>query len=238
MKITLLTVLGLVLLVGIQLAAEPKLDIDYKEYDFGWVPLNSVGVRYFVIRSIGDDTLVINDISTSSRGLTIPLAKQMLAPGDTMIIPAVWHFDDTPNRVSQYAQIFTNEPSVLNGKPHLIQFKAIIVTNPETLQPVASKPYRVEFSRMANVDIDSVEFTLTNVSKRDLDLTVTSYPYLECQISVPDSLGPETSKTGWIKLNPEYRDTDFLSSLTIRMTDNLNYDRSLTIPVRRKSYTP
>lgn len=237
MKIIALTTLTLTLLAVGLVSAEPKLDIDYKQYDFGWVPHNSTGVRYFTIRSIGEDTLTLTGIYSSCKCLELVPETMSIPPGDTLVVPVVWQFDDTPNRTTQYTRIFTNEEESINGKPLLVKFEAMIVANPETMKPVAAKPYRVEFSRMAKVNIDSVQFTLTNDSERELELAVTAYPYKDCEISVPDSLRPYSVDTCWIKLKPGTEEREFISSMTIRMTDKLNYDRSLTLPVRRKSYS-
>ena len=237
MKTIVLSIIAIAWLSSGPVLAEPKLDIDYKSYDFGWVPHNSTGVLYCVIRSIGTDTLVINDITSSCTCLNMPLENQLLPPGDTMIIPVIWEFENIPNRTSHFCRVFTNEQSSTNGKPLLLKFNGIVVVNPDSLRPVAAKPYRLEFSRMGEIDIDSVEFTLTNRSIRNLDLEVTAFPYQECDISVPGSLQPNSTITCWVKVKPEYADREFLSSLTIRMTDKTPFDRSLTIPIRRKLYS-
>lgn len=236
MKITALTAIICSLLIIGQASAEPKLDIDYKNYDFGWVPHNSTGVRYFTIRSVGEDTLVLTGIYTSCHCLELQPERMEIAPGDSLVIPVVWQFDDTPNRTSHYARIFTNEEASIEGTPLIVQFKAMIVTNPETMKPVTAKPYRIEFSRFGKVDIDSVQFILTNNSERDLELAITAFPFNECEISVPDSLKPNSADTCWIKLKPGFDEREFISSITILMNDKFDYNRSLTIPIRRKSY--
>lgn len=237
MKTIILSILAVTLIISGLVLAEPKLDIDYKSYDFGWVPYNSTGVLYCVIRSVGTDTLVINDITSDCRCLVMPLENQLLPPGDTMIIPVIWEFDDVPNRSSHFCKIFTNEQASIDGKPLQLKFEGTVVINPDSLRPVAAKPYRLEFSRMGQIDIDSVSFILTNRSIRDLKLELMAFPYQECEISVPDSLKPNSTVTCWVKIKPEYANREFLSSLTIRMTDNTRFDRSLTIPIRRKIYS-
>lgn len=235
--ISLLSLLALWLISPGLALAEPELDIDYKSYDFGWTPFNSTAIQYCIIRSVGTDTLVINDITSSCPCLVMPLESQILPPGDTMIIPIILEFGDRAGKVSHYCKVFTNEQRSIDDKPLLLMIEGIVVVNPSSIQPVAVKPYRLEFSRIGKIDIDSVEFTLTNKSIRNLDLDVTAFPYKECEIFVPDSLKPNSTVTGWVKIKPEYADREFLSSITIRMTDNMRFDRSLTIPIRRKSYS-
>ena len=237
MKTIIITILAIIILSSGLTIAEPRLDLDYKDYDFGWVPHNSVAVQYCIIRSVGTDTLIINDITSSHYSIVTLLEGQILPPGDTMIIPVVWKFGEETGKKTQFCRIFTNEEASIAGKPIQLKFEGIVISNPGTLHPVSSKPYRLEFSRLGEIDIDSLEFALTNNSIRNLCLEVIAHPFKECEISIPDSLKPNSTATGWVKIRPEYVDSEFLTSITIRMTDDMRFDRSLTIPIRRKLYS-
>ncbi len=219
------------------LAAEPVMDFQDTDFDFGWIPYGSIGLQYVLLRSIGTDTLIINDIITSSANVLMPLERQAIAPGDSLIIPIIWQFGNDGVKESQFCRIVTNTAGDHAKKPPTLKFTGIAVTNPDSLVPLAIRPYRAELSRLASISIDSISFDIVNGSDRDLDLTLIAFPYLECQVFVPDSIAANSTKTGFIKLLPEHLDREFVSSLTIRMNGLSKYERSVTIPIRRKIFS-
>ena len=86
-----------------------------------------------------------------------------------------------------------------------------------------------------NGDIDSLAFTLTNHSKQDLAVKLISAQPEEYELVLPDSVHALSSSTGYVKLKPEFADSEFQTSLTLLISDQGN--KHLTIPVRRKFYT-
>ena len=69
-------------------------------------------------------------------------------------------------------------------------------------------------------------------------LTPVSYPVAECEVVLPDSVKSNSSVLGYIKLRPEYADQEFIRSVTLEITGPPNYERRVTIPIRRKILAP
>ncbi len=215
--------------------AGSSLKIRNTKFDFGWMPHNSIVVHHYWFVSVGKDTLRIQEINTRNRDIAwMPLEQNWIAPGDSLRIPIYWTTGNKGRANERRWKIHTNS---YVDDPLDMYLKGITVIKPDSLRPVLVKPYKGEFSRLAGMSIDSIGFTLTNYSTRELDLTVTSEPMYECEVVMPDSLHAGEERQGYIKIRSEYLDKEFLNSITIHLTDYMNYDRRITIPIRRKIYS-
>ena len=68
-------------------------------------------------------------------------------------------------------------------------------------------------------------------------MEVVSAPSDEFEIIIPDSLRANESTIGVVKIRPEYVDKEFIGSVTIQITHYLNYEKRITIPIRRKIFS-
>ena len=162
----------------------------------------------------------------------MPLERDWIAPGDSMLVGFYWDLGKRFGPTSQEPRVFTNANT--DTDPLYLSLKGMSVMAPDSSRPVSIKPYRMELARTPAKNIDSVGFTLTNRSTSDMALTVVSYPVPECEVSLPDSLLAGGSATGFVKLKPDYADSEFKRSVTVELSDAKK--SRFTIPIRRKFY--
>jgi hypothetical protein len=79
---------------------------------------------------------------------------------------------------------------------------------------------------------------ITNYSDRFLKLEEVSNPLEQCEIVIPESVRPHSEVQGYIKVRPDYLDSEFIESVTILMSDSPDYERRITVPIRRKIFSP
>jgi len=210
--------------------AQPGLEIRPKKFDFGSVAKNSTLVPQFWFVSTGTDTVRISDIKTGCSCATMPLEKRHLAPGDSMKVGLYW---DVGRRVGGIAR----GPGVFfegGSEPVHLLLTGMVISAPDAAKPVSIKPYKAELAHIAGNSIDSVGLTFHNHSDEELHLRVVSYPVNECELDFPTVLAPESSTTGYIKIRPEFADSEFKRSVTVEFSDEKR--SRMTIPIRRKFY--
>ncbi|MCK4607374.1 MAG: DUF1573 domain-containing protein [candidate division Zixibacteria bacterium] len=210
--------------------AQPELEIRPKEFDFGFVAWNSTLVPQFWFVSTGTDTVRISDIKTGCSCATMPLEKRHLAPGDSMKVGLYWDIGRRVGGVVRGPGVFFEDGS----EPVHFLLTGMVISKPDAAQPVSIKPYKAELAHLAGNSIDSVSFTFHNRSDEELDLRVVSYPVDECELDFPTVLAPESSAIGYIKIRPEFADSEFKRSVTVEFSDKKR--NRITIPIRRKFY--
>jgi hypothetical protein len=228
MKVFVAVIAACVLAISAQ--AQPRLEVTDPDFDFGYVPQNTRLVHRYWFKSVGTDTLRIKDIKTGCSCAILPLEKNWIAPGDSMSVSFYWEIKRGIARVGRTARIFTNA----GPDPIRLHLEAMMLPFPDSARPVTVKPYRCELAKTSRTVIDSVSFTLANYSDRDLAVTMISPPVDECEVVVPDSLKALSNSTGYVKVKPEYADTEFEASITLKFSDQKS--TRLTIPIRRKFY--
>ena len=233
MKNTLLSILVVVALYGVA-SAGSSLRVSNSHYDFGWMPYNSTVVHYFWFKSVGNDTLHIDPVNTRSDVARMPLEQTWLAPGDSMKVAAYWDTGSKGQAVERRMIVVTDS---YVDDPQELLLKGIAVVKPDSLRPVLILPYKLEFSRLGAMSIDSISFVMTNYSDRDFELELVSVLPDEVEIFIPDSLGAREEKTGYVKVIPSFQNSEFLTSITIQLTNATNYQKRITIPIRRKIYS-
>lgn len=226
----------LILVCGIcgTATAGSSLRIRNPRFEFGWMPYNSTVVHHFWFVSVGKDTLKIDDINTRSATVRMPLEQNRIAPGDSVKIPVYWDSGSKGQAVERRWEIITDS---YVDDPIECLLKGIAVTRPDSLRPVLIRPHKLELSRLGKLSIDSLIFDLVNYSDRDFEMELVSVPSDEFEIIIPDSLRAHESVTGLVRISPEYVDKEFIGSATIQITHYLNYEKRITIPIRRKLFS-
>jgi len=229
MKILLITAI-LVGLCAVLSYSQPRLEIPVNNFNFGYVPQNSTVVRKFWFKSTGTDTLQIKDIKTGCACAVMPLEKNWIAPGDSMRVSIFWAIKRNMGAIARSPRIFTNA----SPDPLRLHLQGTALLFPDSARPVSVKPYKFELAKSSHTEIDSLSFTLVNRSDHDLSVSLVSSPPDECELFVPDSVGALSSSTGYIKVKPEFADSEFKTSITLLLSDRKS--TRLTIPIRRKFY--
>ncbi len=230
MKNRLLTSIITILLLTGAVSAQPELEIVNNEFDFGFVPQNSTVSQCFWFKSIGTDTLVINEIKTGCTCVLIPLEKEELAPGDSMRVGIIWNLGHRLYNVGRYPYIYTNA----SPEPYRIYLTGEAHKTLDSTKPISIKPYKLELAQFQENSINKIEFKLTNRSKNDITIQMVTENPEECEFSYPSTIKANSSAKGYIKVKKEYLDKEFKGSVTFAADDNNN--TRFTIPYRRKIY--
>ena len=234
MKKTFIMLLVTGVLAG-SVLADPAMLTNPHEFDFGWVPRKSSVMAPFWIKSTGTDTLRIVQILPSCECARVTMDQTAIAPGDSALAYYYWETNTRQGFKDQFATFYTN---TMAERPERIFLKGVNVNVPDSLRPLYIKPFRLELSKLGKVAVDSIEFTLTNTGDYDLTLKQMSPPVEECEIAIPETVKSHSSSFGYIKLLPEYEDSEFVRSVTLLITRAPNYERRITIPIRRKILAP
>lgn len=217
-------------MITASLYAGPELTIDNKRFYFGTMPQNSTVTHYFWFKSTGDDTLKITEIKTGCTCALMPLEREELPPGDSMLVGFYWETKNSLYKTGKYPYIFTNA----QDDPYQVMLTGICVQFPDSARPVSTVPFRIELLSYGDKSINQQEFELTNHSNDEVDLTMISFPVEECEISFPEKINPNSSAKGYVKVKEAYLDKEFKRSLTLM--DRNNTETRITIPIRRKIY--
>lgn len=229
--IRIFAVIGILGIMALSAAAQPKLAVPSNRFDFGFVPQNSTVTHYFWFKSIGADTARITDIKTGCDCTTIPLERDWVAPGDSMRVGVYWDTERKVGNSGRYPYIYVKG----QHEAERLFLTAEVTLFPDSVRPVSLKPYKAELSKMASLSIDSVTVTLTNHSDRMIGLTRVSAPMNEYLVRMPNSIQPGSTGAVTIVVAPEFAGSEFSRSLTIAYDGGVpNVVGRFTIPIRRK----
>ncbi|MFC1475129.1 DUF1573 domain-containing protein [Candidatus Zixiibacteriota bacterium] len=226
----LITIVLFVSIVALPLLAQPELEIVEPKFEFGYLPQHCTVSHYFWFKSVGDDTLVINDINTGCVCALVNLDKNRLAPGDSTLVGISWEIKNSLYNAARHPKISTNA----RPKPYYLELKGVILKSMDSLSPLSSSPYKLELTRYKEKSINEIEFELKNIADKEIEIFEMSYPIEECEITLPAKIPANSSAKGFIKVKPEYLDKEFMRSLTIAVAGF--YKKRITIPIRRKFY--
>lgn len=222
--------LGFILLVSGVVVAGPELQIVGQKFDFGLVPQNSTLVRELWFKSVGDDTLRITGIKTGCSCAVMEHDRDWVAPGDSMKLRFVWDVKRLIGSAGKYPRVLHNGPT----SPDKIWFNSMVAVNPDSLPNITIVPYRLELVSINDNSHDSVGFIITNKMSETLTHILLTNPVKEYEIFFPDSIPALSTASGYIKLNPEYSQTEFKHTVTLQFNDPK--DTRISLPIRRKIY--
>ncbi len=223
-------IVGIGLLTAATAFGQARLVAPLDKFDFGILPPNSVLVHHFWLRSAGADTVTITDVKTGCSCAASELEKNVLAPGDSVLLGIRWDIGRSHGSIFRSPLVFFN-----NSEQTLrLSLEGQVWDDPETARPVTVKPFRFELSRAAIKDIDGLPFTLTNHSGEELSIELLSLAPEEIELVLPEKIPANGSASGSVRVKPEFRNTEFSTSITLLVRDERN--THVTIPVRRKFY--
>ncbi len=210
--------------------AEAYLVAPANEFDFGLVPTKSILYHGFWLKSVGSDTVVIDEIKTGCSCAITSQESDRIAPDDSMLINIEWDASKYRDAIFRSIRIFYNG----NPDPMRVSLKGKILQSSEKLAPISIKPYKFEFGHTSRKDIDSIPFTFVNENSLDYELKVISNTADKYTIEFPKSIKANETISGFIKLNSDYKDIPFKTSITFSINDKNK--TNITVPIRRKFY--
>jgi hypothetical protein len=141
-----------------------------------------------------------------------------------------WNIKRSLGKIERSPRVFTNA----GPDPVRLHLKGTVIHYPDSAHPVSPKPFRFLLANSPSKDIDSLNFTLTNHSSQNLAVSLASAAPEEVELILPDSVQALASSTGYVKLRPEFADSEFQTSITLLLSDRDH--THITIPIGRKFY--
>jgi hypothetical protein len=225
------SIFAVILILGAAtVQAEPRLVVLAPTFEFGYTPQNSAVQHRFWFRAAGTDTVRIKEIKTDCACALMPLERDWLAPGDSMEVTITWELGRITGGILRSPYVFCNA----SPDPMKLYLSASVTPFPDSVRPVSVRPFRFELARASIRDIDSIGFTLTNHSDDEVNVRLISPLPRQIDVVLPDVVPGNSGSTGYVRLKPEFADTEFNTSITLMTTDPKN--THVTIPVRRKFY--
>ncbi|UCD17453.1 MAG: DUF1573 domain-containing protein [Candidatus Zixiibacteriota bacterium] len=208
--------------------ARSRLAIPDPDFDFGYVPQHAKVSHVFWLHSTGDDTLKITNIIAGCGCTKIPLKKAELAAGDSAELEVIYSTRTYRGRQTRHPSIMTN----MEPKKFQVSFTAEVVPNPEETYPIIISPYTFDISQFNEKERENLNFTITNVSEEDLEISLIDIAPNMFKVKLPRKIRVGKTEKGKIEILDEYRDHEFEKSMTIELSDKAK--SRFTIPIKRK----
>jgi hypothetical protein len=214
-------------MVGGLVEAAPHLTIKEPVFDFGYVPQNSNISHRFWLYNTGEDTLKIEKVVPGWGCTKAPLAKDVLAVGDSTMLEIIFSTRTYNKRITKRPKIHTNEGT----PPKSVQIKSFVMDKPDEVYPLMIDPYKLDISQFGERVRDKIKFTIHNVSQEDLDLKLVVFPDDLATIKLPEKVKANSDAEGEIQLLDSALDQQFSRSFTIEVSDEQS--TRFTVPFQR-----
>ncbi len=153
--------------------------------------------------------------------------KSELAVGDSTALEIIFSTKAYTQRVTKRPRIVTNE-----GQPDKnVSIVAEVIQRPDSTYPVIVKPYKLDISQFGEKVRDRMKFTITNVSDKEIELTMIADIPKYAEISLPKKIGAGQSASGEVKLLPAALDKQLEKSFTFQAGEGKGV--RFTVPVKR-----
>ena len=223
--------MGLLAFSG-QIVAGPQLTIDNGSFDFGLVPQNSKVSHVYWLHSTGDDTLKITQVVPGCGCTKAPLERDRLAPGDSTRLEVIFDTRNYSGLITKAPHIETNE----GQNAQVVQFTCKVSLNPDSTHPILIRPHKLDFIQIDGKPRKEFQFTISNVSDKEIDLTTVDYPEQYATIEIPKSIKAGETAQAKVKFNVDAADKEIEKSLTLQLNDG---EKSrFTVPLKRTIIKP
>ncbi|MDX9857297.1 MAG: DUF1573 domain-containing protein [candidate division Zixibacteria bacterium] len=214
------------LLAGTATAA-PELTLPSSSFDFGYLPQNAVVSHRFLLRSTGDAVLEIKNIRLGCGCTRAPLERNTLPPGDSTWVELIFESKHYRGSLTKGAYIYANDTAA----SHLIGFSANVVPQPDETRPVTISPHILDISQFGAKARTELEFTIRNLSNREVKLTPIDVPDQYITLEMPDRIGASKSVTARISLTDSAIKQSFEKSFTFSVGEDRG--TRFTVPIKR-----
>lgn len=155
------------------------------------------------------------------------MEKETLAVGDSTVLEIIFSTKSYRNRVAKSPTVSTNE-----GPPDKrVRIESTVIERPDSTYPLIINPYKIDLSQNSEKVIDKMEFSIQNVSDKELQLKVVSIADRFFELELPKSIDPGKTEKAKIKLLKSILSDSFEKSFTIEVNDEAK--SRFTVPVKR-----
>jgi len=223
----LILVSSILLLAASCLQAEPMADISQASFDFGRVTQGKLLTHSFWIKSVGDDTLVIEKIWPGCGCTQIPLKDSILAPGDSIPLTIQFSTGKFMGQVEKSPTITSNA----NSKPCKLFIRAYVTPTIENDGPLLVRPEILDVSQFSERQRRQAKFHIENTTDRDLDLAVVDSALKSFEIKLPGKVKAGETIEVAIRVFEDKIESDFKESISFEAVGVEN--GIYTLPIKR-----
>ncbi|MFP4457997.1 MAG: DUF1573 domain-containing protein [Candidatus Zixiibacteriota bacterium] len=211
-------------------AEQPKAKLELREtkFDFGIAPDGQRMTHHFLLRSVGEDPLLINSVRATCGCTSAPVEKDSLTPGDSTFLKVTFNSSGYRGRKARkHVRINSNNAgrSIQN-----VGFSAFCDTSKYTV----IKPDPVVIDVGSGEDfMDENKFMVKNITEdQTIELKVVTYDFdhIEEVKIKNDKLKPGKDTEVIVKMKEPVDGERILSSVTIEASDEAK--SRITIPIR------
>jgi len=213
------TLLVILILIGIALAAEPIIDIPEHVFDFGFVSRNVEVTHPFIIKNTGGDSLHILEVKPGCSCTQAPLEKANLAAGDTTYTEIIF-------KTGRYTGKVIKNTSIKAAAQPLqrIQIKAYVLPNARLARPLVIRPMEVDLDDHRPDDPSqpwTVRIAARNYGDEPVGIRLVAGSGELFDISVPhESIPPDSTAYLELKLDERIVHRELKKSFTIALDDS------------------
>ncbi len=191
--------------------SQAKISFSEHMWDFGYVPKTGRVSHTYLIKNIGQDTLIIVKVRTTCGCTTTPLSKQRVAPNETTEMKVI--FDPRKIRegeTTKKLQVISTDP---NNPFAEVQFTAKIGKSNSL---VKLTPTELNFDTVSQGTEDKRTLTIKNISGEELSVDLIEGPGENVDMDLESkTLNPGESIQITLKLKKEATSGNLHTSLTL-----------------------
>ncbi len=152
--------------------SKARLEILEPTFDFGIAPDGQRIVNHFLLKSVGEEPLLISQVRATCGCTSAPLEKDSLAPGDSTFLKVTFNSSGYRGRKARKSVKITSNDQTRPQSS--VSFSALIDTSVyEVLQP---EPVALEIGR-GDEYLRETEFKLKNLTEEDLEVKLITYDF-------------------------------------------------------------
>ncbi len=199
-------------------AGEARIYVDEVDFDFGFLPNDAFVSHSYKIYSRGKDPLRILGVKPACGCTKAPLAKEVIAPGDSGEVELIFHIArGQRGRTDKSATVTCNDSE---RQTVTLRFRGNMypTERPDSLTPVSLSQSKVSW--MYGQPINEQIITLKNVTDTPIRLTPIALPRGFADVTIPkDEIKPGKTRDIRVKMAKEFVGKDFQKSFTFECSD-------------------
>ena len=229
-KITSLLLIGLALAADV--AAGPVIQMSEEEFNFGKAVQQATYRHVFWVKSVGDDTLRIEQVRAGCGCTQTPLTDSTLAPGDSARFEIIFDSKRFRGLTEKKSAIVSN---ATNGKM-MVGIVTDLSLEAEDMRPLVIQPYRVDVSQFTEAPRRRSKIQVENRSDQNYELSLVDAYDLNFDIEMPKKIKAGETAEITILVHEDKIEEEFRQSFTFQLNDGRGTRYS--IPVKRDVRIP
>jgi hypothetical protein len=209
--------------IDVNPASKARIKIESDIYDFGSILKGTTVVHTYVIKSVGQDTLIVSKVRPTCGCTLAPLSSDHIAPGQEATVRAAFNTRKFNGRVEKYIFVDSNDPI----SPYLkVSFTAVI-NNP--LATIQTDPLEADFGSIKSGANAEAKVHLTNADQKPMDLVIAEQSSADIKAKfLKAHLEPNSATDLVLDITP-HSNGEIKESITI--DSPTNDDARITIPI-------